>query len=395
MKKFITIISIIATLALTACGNTDTPKTDEIIATNSVATESTTEAEETKVESADVDSVKTNNEGEAVIDTNNDEVTITETEDGDKIATIKTEDGNEVKVAVKTNENGETVIDTTKVVKDNGKVETAKPDEKVEVKVDDNGNTTITTTTTKPTHSEDKPATTTSATTTAKVTEAPKPTTTEAPKVTTPKATEAPKPTTTEAPKVTTTPKATEVPKPTTTTAPAHTHNWVAVNKTVHHDEVGHWETKNKPYTVTITYTGKVVNSKEHGRPTFYDGLKAFGCWNSSYVNHHSDKSMTGANFTSFDFGVNIDAIPDDTFSAIKDYYNCGSTTSCRKRTITETTYNSWDELSNDLAFYKNEFGLDLSYAKENCYEKTWVVDKAAYDETVVDHYECSCGATK
>lgn len=149
---------------------------------------------ETKVESADVESVKTNNEGEAVIDTNNDEVTITETEDGDKIATIKTEDGNEVKVAVKTNENGETVIDTTKVV---------------------------------------------------------------------------------------------------------------------------------------------------------------------------------------------------------KDYYGCGSTTSCNKRTIIETTYNSWDELSNDLAFYKSEFGLDLSYAKENCYEKTWVVDKAAYDEVVVDHYECSCGATK
>lgn len=29
-----------------------------------------------------------------------------------------------------------------------------------------------------------------------------------------------------------------------TTTTTAHTHNWVAVNKTVHHDEVGHWETK-------------------------------------------------------------------------------------------------------------------------------------------------------
>ena len=179
------------------------------------------------------------------------------------------------------------------------------------------------------------------------------------------------------------------------TTTTAHTHNWVAVNKTVHHDEVGHWETKNKPYTVIITYSGKVVNSKEYNRPTFYDGLKALGCWDSSYVNYHSDKSMTGTNFTSFDFGTNSDAISDDTFSAIKDYYNCGSTTSCNKRTIMETTYNSWDELSNDLAFYKSEFGLDLSYAKENCYEKTWVVDKAAYDETVVDHYECSCGATK
>ena len=173
----------------------------------------------------------------------------------------------------------------------------------------------------------------------------------------------------------------------------AHTHNWVAVNKTVHHDEVGHWETKNKPYTVTITYSGKVVNSKEHGYPTFYDGLKALGCWDSSYVNYHSDKSMTGTNFTAFDFGTNSNTVSDDTFSAIKDHYDCGSTTSCKKRTIMETTYNSWDELSNDLAFYKNEFGLDLSYAKENCYEKTWVVDKAAYDETVVDHYECSiCG---
>lgn len=169
-----------------------------------------------------------------------------------------------------------------------------------------------------------------------------------------------------------------------------HSHNWTT--KKIHHDEVGHWETKNKPYIVTITYTGKVVNSKEYNHPTFYDGLKAVGCWDSSYVNYHSDKSMTGANFTSFDFGVSINGLG-DIRDAIDEYYDCGSTSSCNKRTIMETTYNSWDELSNDLAFYKSEFGLDLSYAKENCYEKTWVVDKAAYDETI---YTCSvCGATK
>ncbi len=178
-------------------------------------------------------------------------------------------------------------------------------------------------------------------------------------------------------------------------TTTVHTHNWTAVTKIVHHDEVGHWETKNKPYTVTITYSGKVVNSKEHGRPTFYDGLKAIGCWDSSYVIILDGNWKTGTNFTSVEFGININTIPDDTFSAIKDYYNCGSTTSCKKRTIMETTYNSWDELSNDLAFYKSEFGLDLSYAKENCYEKTWVVDKAAYDEKVSDGYKCSvCGTT-
>ena len=189
--------------------------------------------------------------------------------------------------------------------------------------------------------------------------------------------------TTTSAPKLTTT-------TPTTT---AHTHNWVAVNKTVHHDEVGHWETKNKPYTVTILYSGAVINSKEYGRPTFYDGLKAVGCWDSSYVTILDGNWKTGTNFTSVEFGININGLG-DIRDAIDEYYDCGSTTSCKKRTIMETTYNSWDELSNDLAFYKSEFGLDLSYAKENCYEKTWVVDKAAYDETVVDHYECSCGAT-
>ena len=177
-------------------------------------------------------------------------------------------------------------------------------------------------------------------------------------------------------------------------TTTVHTHNWVAVNKTIHHDEVGHWETTNKPYTVTITYSGKVINSKEHGYPTFYDGLKAVGCWDSSYVNYHSDKSMTGANFTSFDFGVSINGLG-DIRDAIDEYYDCGSTTSCKKHIIMETTYNSWDELSNDLAFYKSEFGLDLLYAKEKCYEKTWVVDKAAYDEKVSDGYKCSvCGTT-
>lgn len=185
--------------------------------------------------------------------------------------------------------------------------------------------------------------------------------------------------------------------KPTTTTptTTAHTHNWVAVNKTVHHDEVGHWETKNKPYTVTITYSGKVVNSKEHDHPTFYDGLKAVGCWNSSYVTILDGNWKTGTNFTSVEFGISISSIDLDIRDAIDEYYDCGSTTSCKKRTIMETTYNSWDELSNDLAFYKSEFGLDLSYAKENCYEKTWVVDKAAYDETVVVGHKCtSCGAT-
>ena len=386
MKKFITIISIIATLALTACGNTDTPKTDEIAATNSVATESTTEAEETKVESADVESVKTNDEGDAVIDTNSDEVTITETEDGDKIATIKTEDGNEVKVAVKTNDNGETVIDTTKVVKDNGKVETAKSNEKVEVKVDDKGNTTITTTTT-PTPSEDKPATTTSATTTAKVTEAPKPTATETPKATTTsKVTETPKPTTTEAPKVTETPK----PTSTTPTTTAHTHNWVAVNKTVHHDEVGHWETKNKPYCVGIYYNGVYINTRPN-RHTFYECLKTLGLWTKEHV--AVNRLDQCDNSTELYFGAYTS---DSESTAIEDYYNCGSTTTKTTPTeISEIWYNSWDELSKDLAFYKNEFGLDLSGVKNNCYEKTWVVDKAAYDETVVDHYECSCGAHK
>jgi hypothetical protein len=27
--------------------------------------------------------------------------------------------------------------------------------------------------------------------------------------------------------------------------------------------------------------------------------------------------------------------------------------------------------------------------------ETVYVVDQAAYDEQVIDHYECSCGATK
>jgi hypothetical protein len=117
----------------------------------------------------------------------------------------------------------------------------------------------------------------------------------------------------------------------TTTTTPTHTHSWKAVYKTVHHDEVGHNETK----TVTAAYDEPVYETKAvcSACGAYYD-------------------TVTGV-------GDHILFDHDGAASYSVDKVQTGST---HHDAMTETVY---------------------------------VVDQTAYDEQVIDHYECSCGATK
>ena len=225
----------------------------EIIDESSYESTSTPEiTTETKVDEDVIDD-------DLVVNTENENVTIEEDKNGNQIAIIKDDNGEEVKVAVKKDKNGKTVVDTTKkivtdkdnnyVVKDNSETSDGNTEStttidpkthKVVVKETTPAETKTTTndssnesnkTTTKTTTAKPTTTTTAKSTTTAKTTEAPKTTTT---KTTTTKKTttdksqypddavgpvhEEPAKTATTTTKVTTTPKVTEAPKTTTTT---------------------------------------------------------------------------------------------------------------------------------------------------------------------------------
>ena len=116
----------------------------------------------------------------------------------------------------------------------------------------------------------------------------------------------------------------------TTTTTPTHTHSWKAVYKTVHHDEVGHNETK----TVTAAYDEPIYEERNVCSECGYSNVDA------TDVVLHEIEAHGGAAYSNQE--VQVGTMHHDA--------------------VTETVY---------------------------------VVDTAAYDEQVVDHYECSCGATK
>lgn len=388
MKNKILFIILVSTLFV-SCGKIKNVETSESVATSSDATEdivvvpilnetaNTESSAESNIESATND-ITVNDTGEFVID----DAVITKTDDGTEVATIKTENNEEVNVVVKTNDNGEKVVDTesTKIsVNDNGEVVIKTPITNTPVNTPTHvpSNTPINTPTNIPT----------TGIPTDVITKIP---TVVPTKVPTSIPTVTPTKTPTKVPTVA--PTKTPIYTPTSTPTPTtHTHNWVAITKNVHHNEVGHWEYENKPYFVGIYYNGSYINT----RPTihsFYEALKILGMWSTARVNNVVLDQ--GDNYTDFTFDSSTRTA--DELNAMEDYYDCGSITTRTVRTeIIEKWYNSWDELSKDIAFYKSEFSLDLSNVKDNCYTKTWIVDTTAYDETVITGYKCSCGATK
>lgn len=123
------------------------------------------------------------------------------------------------------------------------------------------------------------------------------------------------------------------------TTKPTHTHTWVAQTKTVHHDEVGH----NEQYVVKAAWDEEVQEA-------IYDTKVKWIC------------NQCGMDITSDPVGHLLDT-------------DCGGYHSEYEQVV--TGYNTY------TVHHDAEYGT------------RWVVDKAAYDETVTTGYKCACGATK
>ena len=113
---------------------------------------------------------------------------------------------------------------------------------------------------------------------------------------------------------------------------PEHTHSWQAVTKTVHHDEVGHYETQ--------------VVQAAWDEPVYEGHVFCVKC--------------------NRDFGAGDSAV--EKWSEHAD--SCGGRYTVRKVQI--------DTIHHDAVT-----------------KQVWIVDQVAWDETVITGYKCSCGATK
>lgn len=123
--------------------------------------------------------------------------------------------------------------------------------------------------------------------------------------------------------------------------ASVHTHDWVAQTKTVHHDEVGH----NEQYIVIEAWDEEVP---------IYETVEISVC------------------------------------------NNCGE----------DITEDPWGHVKKHMLAYEGNGGYHAEWIEKQVgtnvvhhdavYDTKWVVDQAAYDETVTTGYKCSgCGATK
>lgn len=123
---------------------------------------------------------------------------------------------------------------------------------------------------------------------------------------------------------------------------PSHTHNWKAVYKTVHHEEQGH----NEKYVTKEAWDEEVPK---------YETKYVYVCYSPNCGYEWDGES--------FSFHVKTHALKGE-----------------------DTSYGS--ELR------KIQVGTETKHHDAE-YATKWVVDKAAYDEKILDHYECSCGETK
>lgn len=411
MKKtlFIATLVAIATLSFASCGHARTSDSSSTMLTT----------EQVEVEAS------INENGDAVLNPDDSNIKIEETESGDKIATIKSEDGSEVKVAVKEDSKGNTIIDTSKVVDSDGTVKKATDDSKTEVKVDSNGtvsvvtttknsddarplattfdsneklppNTIITTTfdpyvstpvtTSRPRETMVDPVTQTSITTTTSKTTA----------------TSKPKETiiTTSKPKETTAPTTTEAPKPTTTevTTTAHVHNWKPVYKTIEHP--AEYATKTIWMYSPLTYRGTDINAELHYGPNriIFDNDSNF-----TRKNYYDLLCYKYGSIYNIPNEYIVEWITKDNYSD----YGLSYKEFCR---LPMTNYGNGNvvtfnpDLDIFVGIHSDAVGPeDYGWSTgSDCWEDEYqavaqetIKTKDAWTETIVDHYECSCGAHK
>ena len=139
-----------------------------------------------------------------------------------------------------------------------------------------------------------------------------------------------------------------------TPSTPEHTHTWNPVTTTVHHEATGH-------YTDVVVGTRTVVDKEAWDEPVYEwraYGVRCKGC---------------GQIFDS-----------ENEFFTHSDY---------QADVLDDWGHGSWEVL------FRNEqvdtIHHEAETHEEDIKEKQWIEDTAAYDETVITGYTCSCGATK
>lgn len=149
MKKAMLIISILSVIfgscSCSPINNSTTNSAESSVVETTSPENSENNTEISTTEETIETNVFSNDGSEVIIDTDKSNVEISETSDGTKVATVKTNNGKDVKVAVKKDESGKTVVDTSKVINDEGQVENSADSSKnkTEVKVNDDGKVTI------------------------------------------------------------------------------------------------------------------------------------------------------------------------------------------------------------------------------------------------------------
>ena len=132
---------------------------------------------------------------------------------------------------------------------------------------------------------------------------------------------------------------------------PSHTHNWKPVYKTVHHEAVTHKEDRwvvDKP-----AWDEKQVKYIEI-------------CKNCMFGNCERCKKL---GITNFEYNT-VEELDRHQYECLDDGGSCGFST------------------------YREDVSY-IHHDEEGHYETVTIVDKEAWDEQVIDHYECDCGETK
>lgn len=140
----------------------------------------------------------------------------------------------------------------------------------------------------------------------------------------------------------------------TTPATPEHTHTWTPVTTTIYHEATGHYED-------VVVGTRTVVDKEAWDEPVYewqYTKTRCKGCGQI------------------FDTGDEWDA----------------------HATYQEDVLDDWSHGSYEVIAEKVQVDTihhEAETHEEDIKEKRWVEDTAAYDETVITGYTCSCGATK
>ena len=142
--------------------------------------------------------------------------------------------------------------------------------------------------------------------------------------------------------------------KPEIPATPEHTHTWTPVTTTIHHDETGHYED-------VVVGTRTVVDKEAWYEPIYeWKYMGKTRCIKCGQVFNTADEC--------FDH--------QDVLADNGDYTH-GSYEFIAEKVQTDTIHH------------------EAETHEETITEKRWVEDTAAYDETVITGYTCSCGATK